>query len=135
MTKRGLGPIERGGTTLPFGKGAVAGGFVFLSGVDGAVDDHGDPVAGVGAQTELALERLRRYLIDAGSTLDDIVKVVWYVADRAHLADFFAAREPWLGRESPALVGERSFASTLVITGLATEQMLVEVDCISYAGQ
>lgn len=133
IDKRGLGPIQRAGQTLPFGKGAVAGGFVFLSGLDGAVSDDGAGVEDVGAQTELALDRLQRHLADAGATLDGVVKLVWHVADRTQLPGFFAARERWMARECPALLADRSYASTIVLAGLATRQMLVEVDSIAQA--
>jgi enamine deaminase RidA (YjgF/YER057c/UK114 family) len=134
VTKRGLGLQQRGGQTLVFGKGAVAADFVFLSGLDGSVDDDGRPVDGIAAQTELALERMRRYLDEAGTTLENIVKIVWFLPDRALLGDFLAARDAWLERNCPQLVRERSFASTLLVVGLAYEQMLVEFDCIAYAG-
>jgi hypothetical protein len=36
-----------------------------------------------------------------------------------------------MARECPSLLAERSYASTILIAGLATEQVLVEVDCIA----
>ena len=53
------------------------------------------------------------------------------VAGRAHLPGYFAARQLWMARQCPALLAERSYPSTSLIDGLATEQTLVEVDCIA----
>lgn len=130
--KRGLGKIVHGGREMAWGKGAVAGGFVFLSGAEARADDTDEPVEGVTAQTELALDRVEARLAGAGATLDDVVKLVWYLADRALIEEFYEARDGWLARRAPRLLEERSYASTLLIVGLAKEEMLVEVDCIAH---
>ena len=134
MPKRGLGLIEHGGRVMVWGKGAVAGDFVFLSGAEARSDDTDIPVSGVKAQTELALERIATRLADAGASLDQVVKLVWYLTDRALIDDFYEARDGWLARHCPSLVEERSYASTLLIVGLAREDMLVEIDCWAYLG-
>jgi enamine deaminase RidA (YjgF/YER057c/UK114 family) len=132
--KRGLGLIRQGGQTMVWGKGAVAGGLVFLSGAEARSDETDEPVAGVAAQTELALQRIKERLAEAGARLEDIVKLVWYLRDRESIDEFYAARDGWLERNCPELVRERSYASTLLIVGLAKEDMLVEIDCIALAG-
>jgi len=88
-------------------------------------------VDGVTAQTELALDRIKERLQEAGSRLEDVVKFVWYLRDRELIPEFYEARDGWLERECPELVRERSYASTLLIVGLAKEEMLVEIDCIA----
>ena len=134
MPKRGLGKVVHAGREMVWGKGAVAGGFVFLSGAEARGDDTDDPVEGIAAQAELALDRVKERLEEAEATLDDVVKFVWYLTDRALEDDFYAARDGWLGRHAPKLVQERSYASTLLIVGLAKPDMLVEIDCIAYVG-
>jgi enamine deaminase RidA (YjgF/YER057c/UK114 family) len=134
VQKRGLGPIEHGGRTMVWGKGAVAGGFVFLSGAEARADDTDVPVAGIEAQTHLCLDRIASRLEEAGARLEDVVKFVWYLADRELEQEFYAARDGWLERNCPVLVRERSYASTLLIVGLARDDMLVEIDCIAYLG-
>jgi enamine deaminase RidA (YjgF/YER057c/UK114 family) len=119
---------------MVWGKGAVAGGFVFLSGAEARSDESDEPVEGVRAQTELALERIRTRLEEAGARVDDVVKFVWYLRDRELIDEFYEARDGWLGRNAPDLLRERSYASTLLIVGLAKEEMLVEIDCVAYVG-
>ena len=133
-SKRGLGLIQHAGRTMVWGKGAVAGGMVFLSGADARGDGDDVPVQGITAQTELALERIKERLVEAGTGLDNVVKFVWYLTDRSHIDDFYAARDGWLERHAPSLVRERSYASTLLIVGLAREDMLVEIDCFASEG-
>lgn len=134
MPKRGLGLIEHAGQVMVWGKGAVAGDLVFLSGAEARSGDTDEPVEGVTAQTELALDRIEQRLAEAGATLDQVVKFVWYLKDRDLIDEFYEARDGWLARRAPRLVAERSYASTLLIVGLAKEDMLVEIDCWAYVG-
>jgi enamine deaminase RidA (YjgF/YER057c/UK114 family) len=129
--KRGLGKVVHAGREMVWGKGAVAGGFVFLSGAEARADDTDEPVEGVRAQTELALDRVEARLAEAGAGPHDVVKFVWYLTDRGLEQDFYAARDGWLARRAPRLLEERSYASTLLIVGLAKEEMLVEIDCVA----
>ena len=135
MPKRGLGLLTHGSQAMVFGKGAVAGGFVFLSGAEGRHPETGVPVEGIAAQTEVAFEKIKGRLEDAGATLDDIVKCTWFLKEREQKEAFFAARDGWLERNAPALFAERSYASTLLfVDGMSHESMLVEIDCIAYVG-
>jgi len=130
--KKGLGKIFLAGKEMVWGKGAVAGGFVFLSGAEGRDDKTNVPVSGIKAQTELALERIRERLEEAGTSLENVVKFVWYLSDRSQEQAFYDARDGWLAKNAPNLFKERSYASTLLIVGLARYDMLVEIDCIAY---
>src|SRR5437868_15371617 len=97
---------------MVWGKGAVAGGFVFLSGAEARSDETDEPVEGVAAQTELALDRIEARLAEAGARLDDGVQFVWYLTDRALEQEFYAARDGRAARHAPALLHDRSYAST-----------------------
>jgi enamine deaminase RidA (YjgF/YER057c/UK114 family) len=119
---------------MVWGKGAVAGDFVLLSGAEARSDEEDIPVEGIKAQTELALERIKARLAEAGASLENVVKFVWYLTDRSLESEFYEARDGWLERNCKPLVEERSYASTLLIVGLAREDMLVEIDCIAYVG-
>lgn len=127
--KRGLGLIRHGGKPMPWGKGAVAGDFVFLSGAEARADDTDAPPRDIRAQTELALDRVEGRLKEAGASIDNVLKFVWYLTDRADEEAFYEVRDSWLERHAPTLLRERSYASTLLIVGLARRDMLVEVDC------
>jgi len=133
-SKKGLGLVYYGGKEMVWGKGAVAGNFVFLSGVEGRSEESNIPVQGIKAQTELALDRIKERLEEAGTTIENTVKFVWYLADRSQEQEFYAARDGWLAKNAPKLLHERSYASTLLIVGLARYDMLVEIDCIAYIG-
>jgi enamine deaminase RidA (YjgF/YER057c/UK114 family) len=85
----------------------------------------------VRAQTRLTLDKIKKRLEKAGSSIDYVVKFVWYTAKREHKDEFIKARDEWLA-EKPNLLKERSYASTLLVdVRLALPEMLVEVDAIA----
>jgi enamine deaminase RidA (YjgF/YER057c/UK114 family) len=116
---------------MAWGKGAITNDFVFLSGVEARDEKTDVPVHGIKAQTELALNRVKERLEEAGTSTDNVVKFVWYLADRALEQEFYDARDGWFARHAPELVKKRSYASNLLIVGLARYDMLVEIDCIA----
>jgi 2-iminobutanoate/2-iminopropanoate deaminase len=118
---------------MSWGKGAVTGNFVFLSGADARLDED-VPVEEVRTQTEVALDRIKQRLAAAGASLENVVKFVWYLTDRSLESQFYEARDAWLERNCRSLLEEPSYASTLRIVGLAKADMLVEIDCIAYLG-
>jgi ferredoxin len=60
-------PLEYAGKKLPYGKAAVVGDLVFLSGLSGIDPDTNQiPVDGVETQTLVALRKIKRYLEDVG---------------------------------------------------------------------
>lgn len=129
--KKGLGLVYHGGMEMVWGKGAVASNFVFLSGTEARDENSDEPLGDIKGQTEVALGRVKQRLEEAGTSLENVVKFVWYLADRSQISDFYEARDGWLAKNAPKLVKERSYASTLLIVGLAKHNMLVEIDCIA----
>ncbi|WP_425838711.1 RidA family protein [Streptomyces fractus] len=132
MPKRNLGPLTYGDTVQPWGRGAAAADFVFLSGIDGVTDRTGRQVHGIAAQTTVLLDRVQELLADAGATMDDIVQLDQYVADPAERLTYMTTRDAWLAKHAPRLLDERSYASLLIYPRLATEDMRVEIRAVAY---
>ena len=59
--------------------GTKAAGFVFLQGKAGALDDEGNPVKGIEAQTRKALENFKRTVEAAGGTMNDVLKTTVFL--------------------------------------------------------
>lgn len=75
---------------LPFSKTRRAGGLMFLSGELPLAPDGSVP-AGIGAQTDLALERIAATLASQGLSLADVISCTVYLADKADFSAFNAA--------------------------------------------
>ena len=130
--KRGLGPLYYGAVRQPWGRGAAAGGWIVVSGIDGVVDDSGNEVPGIAGQTVVVLERLRLILAEAGATLDDIVSLDQYLADPGERSEYMRVRDGWLGKHAHGLLTRRDHASLLVYPRLASPAMRVEIRATAY---
>lgn len=101
----------------------VANGFAFIAGQT-AFDTQGN-VVGVGdfrAQAEQTCRNLQIALDAVGASPQDIVKVTNYIVDRSKLPVLVEVRKEVLGELRPA--------STLVVAGLARDELLVEIEAI-----
>lgn len=99
-----------------------AGDRVYLRGQTGTTFDGdftglGDPAA----QADQALRNIGHLLEEAGASLDDICKVTTYVTDRAF-------REPVYRTIGRHLKGVHPVGTGLIVDGLASTRLLVEID-------
>ena len=102
------------------------GKMIFLAGV-GAEDENGAPgtilhKGDFGAQCKYAYDKIKRALEKNGAGFGDVVKIVSYLTDMRHQADYGKCRSEAFGVNPPP-------AHTLLnITQLAWPGMMVEVD-------
>ena len=93
-----------GAKEMMWGMGAIAGDFVFLSGAEARDERSDEPIGGIKEQTELALGRIKQRLEEAGTSLENLVKFVWYLADRSQIEAFYSASDSWLANNAPNLL-------------------------------
>jgi enamine deaminase RidA (YjgF/YER057c/UK114 family) len=101
----------------------VARNTVYLRGQVGQDIDSSASV-GVGdveAQTEQAMKNVALLLGEAGSRLEDIVKIVVYLVDPRYREPVYRVVGRWLKGVSPVSTG-------VVVTALARPEWLVEID-------
>ena len=101
----------------------VAGGVVYVRGQVGQDLDTRESV-GIGdveAQTEKAMANVDMLLREAGSKLEDIVKVVVYLTDIRYRETVYRTMGKWLKGVYPVSTG-------LVVEALARPEWLVEID-------
>jgi enamine deaminase RidA (YjgF/YER057c/UK114 family) len=112
--------------TMGYSRAVVKGGWCFVSGVTGydyatmAIPD--DPVA----QARNCFLTVAKVLAEAGFAMEDIVRVQYTVTDR----DIANAIVPVLGET----LGEIGPAATMVIAGLFTPEMKVEIEVTAFKG-
>lgn len=75
------------------------------------------------SQYRLAWANVEKQLLAAGMTFDNLVKVTIFVSDRRYLKESAGLRQAILGDRSPAL--------TIVITGIYDEAWLLEIEAIA----
>ena len=101
----------------------VAGGVVYLRGQIGQDLDTRESV-GIGdvrAQTEKAMANIDLLLREAGSGLEDIVKVTVYLTDPRYREEVYREMGRWLKGVHPVSTG-------IVVQALARPEWLVEID-------
>lgn len=101
----------------------VANGVVYLRGQIGQDLETRESV-GVGdvaAQTEKAMANIKLLLEEAGSRLEDIVKVTVYIVDPRYREDVYRTMGSWLKGVFPVSTG-------IVVQALARPEWLVEID-------
>ncbi len=101
----------------------VAGGVVYLRGQIGQDLDTRESVGigDVAAQTEKAMGNIAMLLDEAGSSLNDIVKVIVYLTDIRYRETVYRIMGRWLKGVHPVSTG-------LVVEALARPEWLVEID-------
>jgi enamine deaminase RidA (YjgF/YER057c/UK114 family) len=98
------------------------GPLVFVSGTlgtdaRGELADRFDPYL----QSVAALEKIKAALLEAGATLDDVVRTRMFVTDISHLESVGAAHRRFFGDVRPC-------ATMVEVVGLALPDALVEIE-------
>jgi enamine deaminase RidA (YjgF/YER057c/UK114 family) len=105
-----------------------AGSRVILRGQTGGdLDEVMHGAGDAGAQSEQAMDNVEVLLGEAGASLSDVAKATLFVTDRAHLADAARVVLRRLEGVTPAF-------SAVVIKGLASPELLMEVDITADLG-
>ena len=104
----------------------VANGVVYLRGQIGQDLDTRESVGigDVAAQTERAMANIAMLLDEAGSRLDDIVKVTIYLTDQKYREAVYLVIGKWLKGVFPVSTG-------LVVSALARPEWVVEIDALA----
>lgn len=88
-------------------------------------DAGGNVPADYRAQYRLAFANVGARLAEAGMSFDNLVKVTIFLSDRRWIAESKGLRAEILGERTPAL--------TIVITGIYDEKWLLEIEAIAAA--
>ncbi len=101
----------------------VAGNTVYLRGQIGQDLETRESVGigDVAAQTEQAMANIAMLLEEAGSSLQDIVKIVVYLTDIRYREPVYRVMGRWLKGVFPVSTG-------IVVTALARPEWVVEID-------
>ena len=93
---------------------------VLVAGTAPIMPDDSDPPAGAYEQAKVCLAIIARALVEAGATLDDVVRSRVYVTDAGLIGEVGRAHAEAFERARPVLTG--------VVTGLLDPRWLVEIE-------
>jgi len=110
---------------VPFSPGIKAGDYIFISGQVGHVDEKGNELKGIEAQTRQCLENMKRVLNAAGASLSDVVKSTVFLVRADDFASMNEVYKSYFTADLPA-------RSTVIVAALARPQIVVEIECVAY---
>ena len=127
--------LEYAGKKQKFARSVVAGDFIFLSGSSGRTIETGEVSSGdVIEQTRVAFHKIKLALEEAGSRLENIVKVVILFKD---INDYEKVKETeyeYYSKYAPALAEEPPASTVYQVVSLSKPNMLIEIDVVALRG-
>jgi enamine deaminase RidA (YjgF/YER057c/UK114 family) len=116
--------ISSGGTWEPvvgYSRAVRVGDHVSVAGTTAATPDGPEGGDDIGAQTRVCLVRIRAALLEAGATLEDVVRTRMFVTDISRWEEVGRVHGEFLGHVRPA--------STMVeVSALIEPGLLVEIE-------
>lgn len=124
MTRRS---IHSGGPHEPlvgYARAVVSGDFVFVAGTTGRDPATGGLPADVESQCANALAIIGAALADAGASFADVVRVTYYLPDRADFESCWPRLRAAFGANPPA--------ATMLVAGLVDPAMRIEIEVTAH---
>ena len=119
-------PLLIDGRVLSLSRAIRAGDFVFVTGQVPMRDGQPMTEGSIEDQTRACLDSLQQILAEAGCDLDDVVKSMVWLKNRADFAGFNAVYSEYFPHEPPT-------RSALISEFLI--DILVEIECVAYKPQ
>ena len=120
MTRTLISSGSRFEEEIGYSRAVVIGQDIWVSGTTGYDYAKMTIVDDVVGQAEQCFENIAAALAQAGATLDDVVRVLFIVPNRADWEPCWPVLKRYLGKAKPA--------STLIHAGLQTDAMRIEIE-------
>ncbi|MGA2563257.1 MAG: RidA family protein [Steroidobacteraceae bacterium] len=105
---------------IGYSRAVVDGEWVFVSGTTGFDYAKGTISEVLLEQAEQCLENIQSALQQAGSSLEDVVRVTYILPERADFAPCWPLLHAYFGQIRPA--------ATMIVAGLADPRMKIEIE-------
>ena len=121
--------LEYNGKKQRFAQSVVVGDLVFVSGSSGRTIETGEVSSNnIKDQIKVALDKVRGALERAGSSMNQIVKVVIYLKDMKDYEVVKQAEWDYWTEYAPALVENPPVSTVVQVVSLSKPSMLIEID-------
>ena len=121
--------LEYNGKKQRFAQSVVVGDLVFVSGSSGRTIETGEVSSNnVREQTKVALDKVRGALEKAGSSMNQIAKVVIYLKNMKDYEEVKQAEWDYWTEYAPALVEDPPASTVVQVVSLSKPSMLIEID-------
>jgi 2-iminobutanoate/2-iminopropanoate deaminase len=120
------------GIKQPYARSVVAGGLVFLSGMTGRVMETGQLNSeNLADQMKEALDKIRAALTEAGTSLDNIVKMTFYIKNVEDASLLHHIEKEYWHKFAPRLLEEPPASTLIQPLSMIQPKVLIEIDVIA----
>lgn len=125
-------PLYYAGKKQRFARSVVVGNLVFLSGSSGRTIETGEVSSdNVKEQMIVALDKIRGALEEAGSSMENVVKMVIYLKRMEDYAIMRQTEREYYLKYAPQLLEEPPASTVMQVVSLAKPSMLIEIDVVA----
>jgi len=125
-------PLYYAGRKQQFARSVVVGNLVFLSGSSGRTIETGEvSSSNVKEQMIVALDKIRGALEEAGSSMENTVKMVIYLKRMEDYAIMRQTEREYYLKYAPQLLEEPPASTVMQVVSLAKPSMLIEIDVVA----
>jgi 2-iminobutanoate/2-iminopropanoate deaminase len=125
-------PFIYAGKKQPFARAVVAGDLVFLSGMTGRAIETGELTSDkLADQMKMALDKIRMVLTEAGTSMDNIVKMTIYLKNAEDAQTMQQIEKEYFQKYAPRLLEEPPASTLLQPLSLIQPNVMIEIDVIA----
>ncbi len=130
--KRIVYPLIYAGKKQQFARSVAVGNLLFLSGMSGRTMETGEVSSdNVVDQMIVALDKVRAALIEAGTSMDNIVKTVIYLKRTEDYNIMRQTEREYWEKHAPMLLTAPPASTFMQPVSLSKPNMLIEIDVIA----
>ncbi|KAI0465813.1 endoribonuclease L-PSP [Xylaria cf. heliscus] len=111
---------------IGYSRAVVTGNSIFVSGCTGYDYKTGELSSDIVEQAEQCLRNAASALEEAGSSIEDVVRVHYIVPERDAFSKVWPVLRKWFGNARPA--------ATMISAGLMKEEMQIEIEVTAIKG-
>jgi 2-iminobutanoate/2-iminopropanoate deaminase len=124
-------PFTYAGKKQPFARSVVVGDLVFLSGMTGRIIETGELKSeSLVDQMKEALDKIRAALTEAGTSMDNIVKMTIYLRNAEDAGLMHQIEKEYWQKYAPRLLEEPPASTLIQPLSLIMPNVLIEIDVI-----
>jgi len=125
-------PFVYAGKKQPFARSVVVGDLVFLSGMTGRAMETGELNSeNLADQMKEALNKIRASLTEAGTSMDNIVKMTFYLKNAEDVQALHQIEKEYWQKYAPRLLEEPPAGTLIQPLSLVHPKVLIEIDVIA----
>ncbi len=125
-------PFISAGKKQQFARSVVAGDLVFLSGTTGRILETGEIVSeDLEGQMRAALDKIRTSLTEAGTSMDNLVKLTTYLKNKEDYEPMRQIEKEYWQKFAPRLLEEPPASTVIQAISLTHPKILVVIDAIA----